>query len=211
MRDMASNDGFRKYVEAGAALGQITRARAEEIVRELVGAGQLQGTQAQEWVDDVVERSRKASEDLLDLVRTEVASQLTALGIDPEDLAKQAADLLRHSADVGRRATQTAAAQASAAARAAKKARPAKRSSAAKAATGSKKTATKKKAAAGKKAPAKKPTTKAAPAKAAAGTTAKKKATTSKKAGTGPEKAATRKATTKKAAAKKPAGPAADR
>ena len=103
---MASNDGFRKYVEAGAALGQITRARAEEIVRELVGAGQLQGTQAQEWVDDLVERSRKASEDLLALVRTEIASQLTALGIDPEDLAKQAADLLRHSADVGRRATQ---------------------------------------------------------------------------------------------------------
>jgi polyhydroxyalkanoate synthesis regulator phasin len=182
---MASNDGFRKYVEAGAALGQITRARAEEIVRELVGAGQLQGTQAQEWVDDLVERSRKASEDLLDLVRTEVASQLTALGIDPEDLAKQAADLLRHSADVGRRATQTAAAQASAAARAAKKSRPAKRSSAAKAATGSKKPATKKKATTSKKA-----------------TTAKKKATTAKKAGPGTKKAAAKKST---------AGPAADR
>ena len=146
---MASNDGFRKYVEAGAALGQITRARAEEIVRELVGAGQLQGTQAQEWVDDLVERSRKASEDLLALVRTEVASQLTALGIDPEDLAKQAADLLRHSADVGRRATHTAAAQASAAARAAKKSRP---SSAAKAATGTKKATTAKKATTSKKA-----------------------------------------------------------
>ena len=189
---MASNDGFRKYVEAGAALGQITRARAEEIVRELVGAGQLQGTQAQEWVDDLVERSRKASEDLLDLVRTEVASQLTALGIDPEDLAKQAADLLRHSADVGRRATQTAAAQASAAARAAKKSRPAKRSNGAKAAT-------KKKAAGGKKATAKK-----SPAKAAAGkkATTAKKATTSKKAGAGTKKAAAKKST---------AGPAADR
>lgn len=106
---MAKSDGFKRYVEAGALLGQVTRARAEEIVRELVNAGDLQREQAQRWVDDLVERSRRASEDLVGLIRTEVSAQLTALGLDPDDLAAQAAELLRHSADVGRAATVSAA------------------------------------------------------------------------------------------------------
>ncbi|MHB1584328.1 MAG: hypothetical protein ACYC0E_11320, partial [Acidimicrobiales bacterium] len=106
---MAKSDGWKRYVEAGALLGQVTRARAEEIVRELVGAGEVQREQAQRWVDDLVERSRRASEDLVSLVRAEVSAQLTTLGLDPDDLAKQAAELLRYSADVGRAATVSAA------------------------------------------------------------------------------------------------------
>lgn len=109
---MASNEGFRKYVEAGAVLGQITRARAEEVVRELVGAGEVQRGQAQHWVDDLVERSRKASEELVHLIRAEVSSQLGSLGVDPEDLAKQVAEILKHSAGVGRKATSSAASTA---------------------------------------------------------------------------------------------------
>jgi len=31
---MANNDGFRRYLEAGAVLGAVTRARAEEIVQD---------------------------------------------------------------------------------------------------------------------------------------------------------------------------------
>ena len=68
---------------------------------ELVSAGEVQRGQAQQWVDDLVERSRKASEDLIHLVRTEVSNQLAALGVDPEDLAKQVADILQHSAGRG--------------------------------------------------------------------------------------------------------------
>ncbi len=106
---MANKDSFRKYVEAGAVLGQITRARAEEVVRDLVGAGEVQRGQAQDWIDDLVERSRRASEDLVKLVRAEVSSQLASLGIDADDLAKQVADILRQSAGMGRKATTTEA------------------------------------------------------------------------------------------------------
>jgi len=104
---MANKDSFRKYVEAGTVLGQITRARAEEVVRDLVGAGEVQRGQAQDWIDDLVERSRRASEDLVKLVRAEVSSQLASLGIDADDLAKQVADILRQSAGMGRKATTT--------------------------------------------------------------------------------------------------------
>ncbi len=159
---MASNDGFKKYVEAGAVLAQVTRARAEEIVRELVNAGQVQGGQAQTWMDDVVERSRKASEDLLDLIRSEVASQLASLGLDPQDLAKQVADILQHSVDVGREATKKAAGRAGMTKKATKKTAPAAKKTAAKKAPAAKKAAAKRpsagKAAAGtKKTAAKRP------------------------------------------------------
>ena len=105
-------DGFRKYVEAAAVLGRVTRARAEEIVHELVDNGVLQRGQAQEWVDDLVERSRKASEDLVHVIRTEVSRQMTAMGVDRDSLARQVADLVHQSAEAGRRATAGAGATA---------------------------------------------------------------------------------------------------
>ena len=63
---MASNERIRKYLDAGTVLGQVSRGRAEEIVRELVNAGDIQRSQAQEWVDNLVERSRKSSEQVLE-------------------------------------------------------------------------------------------------------------------------------------------------
>ena len=104
---MASNERIRKYLDAGTVLGQVSRGRAEEIVRELVNAGDIQRSQAQEWVDNLVERSRKSSEQILELVRHEVASQLDR--IDPkslESLANQVADILKKSAEAGRNATK---------------------------------------------------------------------------------------------------------
>src|SRR5271165_2328625 len=104
---MASNERIRKYLDAGTVLGQVSRGRAEEIVRELVNAGDIQRSQAQEWVDNLVERSRKSSEQMLELVRHEVSSQLSR--IDPkslESIANQVADILKKSAEAGRNATQ---------------------------------------------------------------------------------------------------------
>jgi polyhydroxyalkanoate synthesis regulator phasin len=169
---MATGDGFRKYVEAGAVLGQVTRARAEEIVRELVAAGEVQRNQAQRWVDDLVERSRKASELLTETVRSEVKNQLSAVGLKSvDDLAQQVAEILRRSAAAGRNATTSAAGRA---ANTASKARKAATSVTKKASASRKKAPAKKKAAA-KKAPAKKAAAKRAPAKKAAKKTAKKR------------------------------------
>jgi polyhydroxyalkanoate synthesis regulator phasin len=110
---MASNERIRKYLDAGTVLGQVSRGRAEEIVRELVNAGDIQRSQAQEWVDNLVERSRKSSEQVLELVRHEVASQLER--IDPkslESLAKQVAEVMKKSAKAGRSATRDVTTQA---------------------------------------------------------------------------------------------------
>ena len=66
---MASNERIRKYLEASANLGQVTRARAEEVVKELVSAGDIRRESAQEWVDNLVERSRKQSEQFVETIR----------------------------------------------------------------------------------------------------------------------------------------------
>ncbi|HEY4700906.1 MAG TPA: hypothetical protein VIH64_03405 [Streptosporangiaceae bacterium] len=76
-------------------------------MRELVNAGDIQRSQAQEWVDNLVERSQKSSEQVLELVRHEVAVQLER--IDPkslESLANQVAEVLKKTAAAGRNATK---------------------------------------------------------------------------------------------------------
>ena len=110
---MASNERIRKYLDAGTVLGQVSRGRAEEIVRELVNAGDIQRSQTQEWVDNLVERSRKTSEQVLELVRHEVATQLGKIdGKSLETIANQVAEILKKSADAGRSATKDVTKQA---------------------------------------------------------------------------------------------------
>ena len=150
---MPRNDGYRKYLEAAAVLGEITRARAEELVRELMGTGGAQRAQAQQWVDELVGRSRRAAEDILELVRAEVSNQMQALGLDPEELARQAAEILRRSVWAGRRTDEDASRTTGAAKRGPATKAPATARPATKAPT--KKAPTKK--ATAKKATAKKP------------------------------------------------------
>ena len=73
---MAQNDILKRYLDAG-----------QDFVRELVKAGEVQREQAEKWIDDLVERNRKQGEELVNLVRREVAEQLKNLGL--EDLAKR--------------------------------------------------------------------------------------------------------------------------
>ena len=158
---MANDDPFRRYIDAGAALAQLTKARVEELVEELMKNGDVQRKEAQTKVDDLIERSRNSTEALLSLVHAEVSTQLSSLGIGSlDDLARQVASLLGRGPSA---ATKTPAKKA-----------PAKKTAAKK--TAAKKPAAKKSAA--KKAPAKKTAAKKAPAKKAAAkkTTAKKAA-----------------------------------
>ena len=103
---MSENDGLRRYVEAATALTQITRARAEELVRELIKAGEVERHRAQDWVETLVKTSRDRSEALVDTVRGEVRQQLKELGFtNVDDLAKKVADILARSSAAGRSAT----------------------------------------------------------------------------------------------------------
>ena len=187
---MPRNDRYRRYLEAAAALGEITRARAEELVKELKGGGDVQRAQAQQWVDELVERGRDAAGDLVDIVRSEVSKQLQALGLDPEDLAHQAAEVMRRTAEAGRRVVYDVAPGAGT-----RTARPH---------GGSGATATAKKAAGAKKAATTAARAPAAPAKKAAATkTAAAKKTAATKAAAAKKAAATKTAAAKSAAAKK--------
>ena len=200
---MANNERIRKYLDAGSVFGQVTRGRAEEIVRELVNAGDIQRSEAQEWVDTLVERSRKTSEQIIEMVRHEVAAQLSRVdGKAIENLSKQVADVLKKSADAGRKATKDATDRAE---KTAKKARKeagktvtAAREQAGKTATAARKRATqtagRARAAAEKAVPTRKAAKKPRPA-------ASKKTTGAKKSA--PAKKATTSTTAKKSAAKK--------
>jgi polyhydroxyalkanoate synthesis regulator phasin len=167
---MVDKDAFQKYLEAGIAFTNMTRAKAEELVSELVQSGEFQGRDAKAKVDELIERSKKSREVLVTQVRHEVVRQLDHIGITSvEDLANQVADLLGRTADAGRAAaakktgakkapTKKAADKKSAAKKAPAKKAPAKKAAAKKAPA---------KKAAAKKSPAKKSPAKTAAAKKA--------------------------------------------
>jgi|ERR1700676_2877798 polyhydroxyalkanoate synthesis regulator phasin len=159
---MVARDGFQRYLDAGIAFTNLTRAKAEELVQELVQNGEFQSADAKARVEELLERSRKGREAFAAQVRKEVAHQLDSVGITSlEDLAHQVASLIGRTAEAGRAATTGT--KAGAKKSAAKKA-PAKKAAAKKAPAN--KAGAKKSAA--KKAPAKKAAAKKAPANKAA-------------------------------------------
>lgn len=175
---MAPNDGLRRYLEAGLALTQITRARAEELVHELIQTGEVETTRASDWVEDLVKTSRERSDTLLTTVRGEVKTQLADLGItNMDDLVHRVSEMLDHAETAARRATSRGPGRGRAT------------------------TGTAARTTTAKKAPARKAAAKKAPAKSAA---AKKTATGKASASaTKAKKAPARKAPVKKTAAKK--------
>ncbi len=101
-------DGLRRYIEAATTLTLITRARAEELVRDLVASGELERSRAQDWIEDLVKRSREASETLVSTVTSEVDRQLRDLGVknlDLDDLAQRVAAIIGRAGTVGRTVT----------------------------------------------------------------------------------------------------------
>ena len=124
-------------MDAGLAFTQMTRSRARAIVQDMVRAGELQREQTQEWVDDLLERSRKNTEQMLELVRKEVREQLGSMGLATKD-------------DIARLEARLGVSSGTKAATSAKKAAPAKKSTAVKKTTAAKKAAPAKKASAAK-------------------------------------------------------------
>src|SRR5438105_15554419 len=84
---MPQNELFKRYLEAGMQFSQMTRERAEAIVRDLVKAGEVQAEQTQALVNEVVERSRKNTERFIDQVQTEVRKQLSVAEFVTKDVA----------------------------------------------------------------------------------------------------------------------------
>ncbi len=130
---MAQSDVLKRYLDAGANFTQLTQKRAEAIVNDLVKAGEVQTNQASQAVQDLLDRSRKATESLVAQVRTEVRDQVKGLGLATKaDIAR----LERRIDAVGPKAKKAPAKKKSAAKKA-----PAKKKSAAKKAPAKKKSA----------------------------------------------------------------------
>ena len=104
---MAQIDAIRKYLEAGMAFTQTTRAKAEEVVSNLVRTGELQTEQTQQQVQELVDRSRESTDRVVKAVRSEVMAQLSTLGLATKaDLAK-----LERKVDAMKRGSTSAAAK----------------------------------------------------------------------------------------------------
>jgi len=157
-------DPLRKYIDAGMLFTQLTRQRAEEIVRELIKNGEVNRDQAARWVEELLERSRQSTEQLLGVVRKELDERIAQLNlVTRDDLSNLASRLTGATTRRGRASAGTEKASAATAG-------PAKATApnagAAKA-TAAKATTTKR-AGAAKKAPVKKAPAKKAPAKSTA-------------------------------------------
>ena len=118
---MAGSDPWKRYLDAGMELTNLTRDRAEKIVKEFVKAGEVQREHAQARVDDLLERSRKASSALADTVRVEVTRQLTELGLINAKPVKQAASTAKKATGTAKKASASAKKTAGAAKSTAKK------------------------------------------------------------------------------------------
>jgi polyhydroxyalkanoate synthesis regulator phasin len=102
---IAQNEGLRRYLDAGLTFTHVNRARAAELVQELIKSGELERDRAEEWIEDLVRRTRERSEELIRLVRNEIRSQLDDLGLTNLDhVAKQIADILTSAPENVRKA-----------------------------------------------------------------------------------------------------------
>ena len=147
------DDRFKKYQEAGVDFLETARARAEEFLRELSKAGETTQRQGRDTIDDLLEGSRKGTEQMrkgteqmLDSIRKEVRAQLSLLGLaTKEDLAALERRLRggapAKATPARKTASKTAAKKAGAAKSGASKSAAAKKSTSAGKASGSKTTA----------------------------------------------------------------------
>lgn len=178
------NDALKRYVEAATGLGNLTKARAERVARQLVKQGEAASDQVGELVDELLERQRKNREAITEMVRAETKRVVRRMGLattsEVERLEtevselKQELDQARSSATAKKTATRKKSGRKKATKKSASKKQSSKKATEKKGTA--KKKASKKKAT--KKSPAKK-----SPAKKAAKRTAAKK--TAKKAGEG--------------------------
>src|SRR4051794_20371157 len=104
---MAQSDVWKRYLETGMAVFEMTRARAETIVRDLVEAGELQRDRTQEAGEDILDRSRRSTEDLVNLVRTEVQGQLSSLGLATQDDIQRLERMIQSGGPTARTTTTT--------------------------------------------------------------------------------------------------------
>lgn len=138
---MAQSDLFKRYLDAGIAFTEMTRERAQAIVREWVNAGEVPMQRADDFIEDIVERSRQNTAMIVTLVQSQVQEQLGALGLATKADIARLEDKINRASGASPAARKSAAKKSAVKKTAAKKT-PAKKSTAKKSAA--KKSAAKK-------------------------------------------------------------------
>ncbi|MCC5950160.1 MAG: hypothetical protein JJT89_17045 [Nitriliruptoraceae bacterium] len=102
------NSPMQRYLDAVSGVTNITRAKAESIVKQLVKSGEAAGDQVGDLVEDLLDKQRKNREALSELVKNETVRAVRGMGLattdEVERLQKQVADLKRELARVEREA-----------------------------------------------------------------------------------------------------------
>ena len=82
---MSETDKLRKYLDAGMEFTELTRKRAESMVKDLVRAGEVGRNEAAARVEELLERSRASSESLLKVIRREIDERVAHLNLATRD------------------------------------------------------------------------------------------------------------------------------
>jgi polyhydroxyalkanoate synthesis regulator phasin len=80
---VAIGDTVRKYVEAGREA--LTPKKAEDLARSLAKQGEVRRDQVSRLARDLAEWSRRNSERLIEIVRSEVKRQMSRTGVATKD------------------------------------------------------------------------------------------------------------------------------
>jgi polyhydroxyalkanoate synthesis regulator phasin len=80
---VAIGDTVRKYVEAGREA--LTPKKAEDLARSLAKQGEVRKDQVSRLARDLAEWSRRNSERLMEIVRSEVKRQMSRTGVATKD------------------------------------------------------------------------------------------------------------------------------
>ena len=90
-------DEIRRMALITSGVVELTRNRAEAIVRDLIKSGDLSGGQATQAVKDLMERSKQNRDEILNLIRSEIRNQTDSIGLaskrDIERLERRVARL----------------------------------------------------------------------------------------------------------------------
>ena len=115
-------DEFRRLALFTSGVAELTRHRAEQLVRDMVRSGEVRRDQASSLVKTVLEVGRQNRAELGDLIRSEIRNQVSNLGLvgrrDLERLERRIACLEERSKPATSRSKKTPARKKTARARA---------------------------------------------------------------------------------------------
>jgi polyhydroxyalkanoate synthesis regulator phasin len=102
-------DELRRIALFTSGVAELSRNRAEEIVKGLVRSGELRREQTASWVKNLVEVSRANREELVSFVGAEIRDQVANLGLatkrDVERLERRVARLESQRKATGKKKT----------------------------------------------------------------------------------------------------------